>query len=245
MKSFKNFFESIEITKQTVKRIYDNFNQKYFNNALPRDIKIKISKSKSFLGKAEALYNKTTGEIKIKGLKISTFYDLEEVDLMGIIMHEMVHLEQYTLGNVYDIGKGGRGGHGIRFKARVNELQKIVDFQISDDGQETRNIKPNKASKSLMDVILIHKTKRNAYTVATFKKGFISKNLADIQKRMDYYAKGTEWKIFLIQSDSHIIQEFTATRKLSRATFYILKNELAEELLKNGKVIFKIDAKFI
>lgn len=114
-KSLVNYFEVVEWMRHN----YVIFNSLYFDNLLPPDnmmIFEPIIKSVNYLGKA---YNCNSGFVSVKDpmkIRLNFNYDIVELEWKNVLLHEMIHIWEYTLGY--------KGGHGKLFKRKMNEINK-------------------------------------------------------------------------------------------------------------------------
>lgn len=141
MKSLKTFLNkntSFFPTKKWMEEIYDDFNKKYFKNKLPK-IQLTIQDHiSSFWKDTYAITNfspdsanKTVKDLEIR---LMTFHKgLNERDWQEIMIHEMVHVDDYVTndkfyskpfyqrGQDYNDSKEGHTGY---FEKKAEELNK-------------------------------------------------------------------------------------------------------------------------
>ena len=98
-------------TVAELQNLFNEFNSCYFNNELPV-ISIKLCSSKSYAG----IFMQPRGTKRQAHIKISTFYKFPNIEIENTLVHEMVHLWQYT--NNY------KDWHGDSFKRRAAEINK-------------------------------------------------------------------------------------------------------------------------
>ena len=104
-----------------VKERYNVYNGLLFDNILPQPDKgiifiVTNSKKIKSLGSAYP-----TSPYKIR---INFRYDLSEIEWTNILLHEMIHIWQFTLGY--------KCGHGKTFNSKVKEFNKYgCDIQVS------------------------------------------------------------------------------------------------------------------
>lgn len=106
-KTLVNYFE----VQEWIRTHYAKYNSIFFENILPPVDKIilePIIKKVGYLGMA---YN--TMPMKIR---INFIYDMVEIEWKNVLLHEMIHIWQYTMGY--------SGGHGKTFKNKMREINK-------------------------------------------------------------------------------------------------------------------------
>ena len=114
-KTIINYFD----IQQWMKSNYVKFNVLYFDNILPpvdRMIFEPIIKNVSYLGCA---YNNKLGyatkTLPFK-IRLNFVYDMGPIEWQNVLLHEMIHIWQYTVGY--------KGGHGKSFKMKMKEINK-------------------------------------------------------------------------------------------------------------------------
>lgn len=121
-KSIKNYFE----VQEWMKSNYLTFNALFFDNILPpEDMMIfePVIKKVNYIGCA---YNNSLGfpsrEYPFK-IRLNFIYDLNETEWQNVLLHEMIHIWQYTMGYA--------SGHGKKFKLKAKEINKIGGWGIT------------------------------------------------------------------------------------------------------------------
>lgn len=79
-----------------IKEKYQEFNAKYFGGQLP-NIAFKTSNDKKRWGYASYRFNLSSGELTPVSITISNYYDSPEEVKVNTLLHEMIHIEDYTL----------------------------------------------------------------------------------------------------------------------------------------------------
>lgn len=121
-KALRNYNE----VQEWIKSNYLIFNALFFDNMLPpAEMMIfePIIKNVSYLGCA---YNNDlrfpSKEYPFK-IRINFVYDLNEIEWKNVLLHEMIHIWQYT--------NGYKGGHGKLFKKKAKEINEIGGWGIT------------------------------------------------------------------------------------------------------------------
>ena len=121
------------VTVDWIGRNYKKFNKMYFNNKLP-DISFKVSRSKDTWGYASFKYvyeGRILKTIKPTCITISNYYDSPEEVKLTTLLHEMIHIEDYTFFPEHYVKYGRRrsghsyDAHGYWFK---NECKRLKEF---------------------------------------------------------------------------------------------------------------------
>ena len=106
-KSLVNYFEVQEWMKEN----YIKYNSMFFDNILPPVNKMIfeiVIKKVNYLGMA---YNTQPRKIRLNFI-----YDMVELEWKNVLLHEMIHIWEYTMGYT--------GGHGKLFKSKMKEINK-------------------------------------------------------------------------------------------------------------------------
>ena len=115
------------VTKSWIENNYSKYNDLYFGGVLP-NIEFKISRSKKTWGYAAYRYNLLTNEVTPVSITISNYFDSPEEVKLTTLLHEMIHIYDYTVNPKHFISKGRKvkyDAHGSWFKneaARIYEL---------------------------------------------------------------------------------------------------------------------------
>ena len=112
-KTLKNYDE----VKQWMTNQYSKFNGLYFDNMLPQKDMIifePVIKKVSYAGCAYDNDVKfPSSEFPYK-IRLNFIYDMPEIEWQNVLLHEMIHIWQYTCG--YE------GGHGKTFRMKAKEI---------------------------------------------------------------------------------------------------------------------------
>lgn len=114
------------VTISWMKKNYDKYNTLYFNGKLP-EIDFKISRSKKTWGYASYRWFRT-GIVKPLDITMSNYYDSPEEVKLTTLLHEMIHIYDYTI-NPHHYVRNGRkvryDAHGWWFKSECDRLKKF------------------------------------------------------------------------------------------------------------------------
>lgn len=121
-KSLRNYYE----VQEWMKTNYIMFNALFFDNILPQENMIifePIIKKVSYLGCAYSnKFNFPSEEFPFK-IRLNFIYDLNEVEWQNVLLHEMIHIWEYTMGY--------NGGHGKLFRMKAKEINDIGGWGIT------------------------------------------------------------------------------------------------------------------
>lgn len=104
----------MKVTKSWIKSNFKKFNALYFGKKLPTPSFLIIN-SKSCWGQCGIKYSKAFGNIYC--IRISNYYDREEFDFQNTLLHEMIHLHFYSIGDIEE-------RHGMKFREMALALNK-------------------------------------------------------------------------------------------------------------------------
>ena len=138
--------ETFLVTKQWILENYKKYNKKYWNNELPLNIEVGISRSKNTFGYAKCAF--TNGKANKIQLYISNYYELNEHSRLNTLLHEMIHIADYVKFPEHYINRKyvKYDSHGPEFflkeAARINkdgwsitrykEKSELVDCKLSE-----------------------------------------------------------------------------------------------------------------
>ena len=124
------------VTTSWIAKNYNKFNKAYFYGMLP-PISFKISRARNTWGYASFRYDFVNSTIIPEAITLSNYYDSPEDVKIQTLLHEMIHIADYTLHPEHFIrnGKKVRGNyydpHGYWFRAEANRIQKESGYQIA------------------------------------------------------------------------------------------------------------------
>lgn len=240
--SIRRMFEAAGIKdKVDLRREYNKFNAKYFNGELP-NIKLTWSKTKSAGGQAVGLWNKLTGVIIPKEIKISTFLEMDRDRFDKIMLHEMVHIWQYVNG----INEREKRGHGRTFQQKAKEIgnkagiiipltEDISGMEVSEDVKATQYV-----------VVLWERNGQKRMSM--FMRGGFDKNRTNIEKYFQGLASiSTDFIAKFYTTQEKGLMKLQAMRgRIPRSGVLFFTNvdaSLIDAIRKNGRLIGEIKKK--
>lgn len=215
-----------------LKKYYTQFNRKYFGGSLG-DYPIQWKTLKNMGAKVEirGVRNKPS-TFEVQRIVFSDFTEFEsEEEILGILLHEMIHVE-FAENGTRDIG----GMHGVIFNSRRKELEKLSGIEIPKEEEiSDKSVSSNVKGKPTLAIILFHK-QDNKYSLQTYnikvKDDIISKYQTLPEKWLEKY------KIYFIDSDNPNLQKYKIRRKFpKRFSTYPLKKDFALELIQDDIIL--------
>lgn len=121
----------IRLTKNKIKEIFEECNQKYFNNQIKTpEIFDTWTPTIKCVGWVRAVWDKRNHRNKV-ALHISSKYNWTEENLRNVILHEMIHLDiKDYLKPLNFWQRLFRLDHDKRFHKRMKELNKEFNLNI-------------------------------------------------------------------------------------------------------------------
>jgi hypothetical protein len=216
---------------QNLRTIYDESNKKYFGNALP---KIKVGwdgRLKRAIGRARVKYVRggfgVKPEINIGslGISLSKSFDLSYNDTVAVMLHEMVHIQLYTNGN---LGKH----HGTSlFDGQIIRLRKEIGINVPMKESSFKTSPKAVATEGYLAII--HTS--GGLGLSVYSNPFIKKNwrgLGEFLKR--FIPSGKVRKMELWKVKHQVIKNSTKKRSLKRISWTGLSNQEADSIRKSG-----------
>lgn len=128
-------------TVEWIKKTYEGFNDLLWDGKLPHNLKFSINNSRKTWGYASYRFNTWEGWVKATEITVSNFFDSPEEVKTGVLIHEMIHIADYSFHPEHFIRNGrkvsGReyDAHGYRFflpeMNRVNQILKEYGYNIT------------------------------------------------------------------------------------------------------------------
>lgn len=115
------------VTKSWIQKNYQKFNNLFWNGNLP-NIEFKISRSRKTWGYAAYNYDYYNSTIYPVSITMSNYYDSPEQVKQQTLLHEMIHIADYTFHPEHFIKNGRRisrryyDAHGWWFKTEANRI---------------------------------------------------------------------------------------------------------------------------
>lgn len=170
------------VTVDWIKKNYKKFNKMYFENKLP-NIEFKVSRAKDTWGYASFKYvyeNKILKTIQPTCITISNYYDSPEEVKLTTLLHEMIHIEDYTLCPEHYVRYGRRrsghsyDAHGWWFKSECErlkefgwEIEKYVTKEEISVSELSSSAKNNLAKKKDEALACIVSSEKMIYIIKT------------------------------------------------------------------------------
>ena len=120
------------VTKSWIENNYKKYNNLYFGGILP-NIEFKISRSKKTWGYAAYNYNLFTNKVIPFSITISNYFDSPEEVKLTTLLHEMIHIYDYTVNPTHFVNNGRKvkyDAHGHWFKNEAARIYKLSGFDI-------------------------------------------------------------------------------------------------------------------
>ena len=234
----------------TARWIYDNyskFNNLYFGGLLP-NITFKITRSSKTWGYAEYRYDYNNSTIIPVCIAISNYFDSPENVKLNTLLHEMIHIADYTFHPEHYIRNGKKinghhyNPHGYFFKDEANRLKEFgweIERYVTEEEKAVSTLSVR--SKQCLDN---KKNKALACVVETPSRAFVFKtdinqeiNVLSTIKRIGYRS----WRRFFYGEDITNISfyktsnEIFATKRSCnhKLTGKNMRKELLEDYLKS------------
>ena len=114
------------VTIRWMSENYNKYNNLYFGGKLPV-IEFKISRSKKTWGYAEYKFSRSKNTVRATSITMSNYYDAPEDVKLTTLLHEMIHVEDYTLNPHHFVRNGQKchyDAHGWWFRKEAARLKK-------------------------------------------------------------------------------------------------------------------------
>ena len=234
MISFKKYITEDEslvnprLLTPSLKSRYHKFNIELFNNKLPEiPVEFKALK-KTVRGEAIVRYNKKTNEIVTGSLMIYITPTIKMNDsiLNGILVHEMIHVYEYVTGRLHR-------GHDSFFSAKVDELQKKVDFNIMPAVYRNDDVEFSGEAKAREVLCLVIRRKTGNSIYILFRPAVSVDLLKDYGLR---WKKSDEDIVEIYKGSTQLASEVTVRNGINRGiSAYIITPEIDQKIIKDLK----------
>ena len=191
------------VTVQWIEKNYIKFNDEYFGGRLPM-IKFKVSRAKHTWGYASYIRDYRNSTIIPECITISNYYDSPEEVKMTTLLHEMIHIEDYTFhpehymrngrkitGHVYD-------AHGWWFKEECKRLKKYgwdIEKYVTEEEKSVSTL-----SKRAKENLKNKKINALACVITSSTMAFVIKTdvgkITEVKKSINRIGE-RNWNIFL------------------------------------------------
>lgn len=185
-------------TVEWIKKTYEGFNDLLWDGKLPHNLKFLINNSQRTWGYASYRFNTREGWVKPIAITVSNFFDSPEDVKTGVLIHEMIHIADYSFHPEHFIRNGrkvsGReyDAHGYRFflpeMNRVNQILKEYGYNITVSPNVTA---AEQAASSLSD--------RQQEILNSKKKGGMHVFIGHLAK----YDRNGDWLRAYVQNSSY------------------------------------------
>jgi len=124
------------VTLSWISKNYSKFNNLYFDGKLP-NVKFKISRSRNTWGYAGFRYDFIRNTVIPEILVISNYYDSPEEVKIQTLLHEMIHIADYTFHPEHFVRNGRRvsghyyDAHGYWFMKEAKRIEKLSGYSIA------------------------------------------------------------------------------------------------------------------
>lgn len=125
------------VTTSWIEKNYNKFNNLYWNGLLP-NIKFKTSRAKHTWGCAYYRYDFANDTIIPTMITVSNYYDSDEVVKIQTLLHEMIHIADYTfhpehyIRNHRKVTAREYDAHGYYFRGEAARLSRESGYKITN-----------------------------------------------------------------------------------------------------------------
>lgn len=251
----KKYFQENKLSEEGNNNVPLNkpFITKWFN-ALNSDLfggvlvipPLKFSKSKRFIA---TVYADPTplidGTYLIKSLEFSKVYELPMDVFMGILVHEMIHIELLQHRGIVS----GKDGHGVEFEARRKELNRITDYHIPKTESVDLKVVPIKGKN--WDVVLIEDDySGGSYDAIVYKGGYLNQKSDALRKYFEHRIKysqdrGRPISVIAYNTDYPQVHPYPVSRGFPKNKYKGLRlfkfpKPLGDYIKENGTILFSL-----
>ena len=215
------------VTENWIKKNYNKFNQELWNGMLP-NIELKVSRAKHNWGCAYFRYDWPNSTIVPQKITISNYYDSPENVKIQTLLHEMIHIADYTFHPEHYIKNGrkvsGRqyDAHGYWFNVEAKRISKESGYSVTNrvTKEEQSCSKLSDNSKKLLKL----KNDHSLVCAVTGENGRI------------FYFKTDIYKVKTVKHTLPLIRWYEID-KIKSVKFYTFDNPRLSEARSCGKSI--------
>jgi hypothetical protein len=238
------------VTIAWIEKNYKKFNKMYWDNKLP-DIEFKVSRSRNTWGYAAFRYNYAKSTITPTSITLSNYYDSPENVKINTLLHEMIHIADYTFHPEHFIRNGRRvsghhyDAHGYWFQSEAKRIEKFgwtISKHVTNEEQKISKLSEHseKCLTRKKDVALICVIRGTSGMNFYFKTDIYKvKDVKATIKRYNFYYIGEVRKIEFYTFDDEKLAVKRSCGKNLRGWF--LNNE---KMLKKLESIKATTVKF-
>lgn len=228
--------DTVDRRNFNIEKEYAYLNRLLFNNELPKNLKLSWIKSKVKFGLAKAKME--NGQAVPTEINLSDFFEVTYEQMMGILVHEMVHtyLQQNQLFN-------DKYPHDHVFSKKVDDINRSgkVNFKVPPT-ESIEFIPKGKQSKTVLALCQYKNNKPYGIVVLSIR-------LADEMKTIlgafpeGWFQAGN--KVEAWETNHPDLSNYPEARKamgMSKwKTYGLLYPTLFDEIEKNGKLLWVVD----
>ena len=240
-----------------IKENYFKYNKIAFDGKLPTNIKFSASKAlKRSCGQASCIMHFDTGTISDIRLSIASSFDNDEDSHLCTLLHEMIHIEDYTFhpehylmekpnGNGYVIVKN-YDAHGVWFLReckRINDMNlikfKISQFQEYEERKNEVDVREYKTRVCLLNTKTNDPSKVWAF-LKTNENGMKSQ-ISLVESNMYYFKKDLVKIEWYKQSDDKVgsLSPLPTKTKFKDYAYKMSDSERDKFIEKHGLILLK------
>ena len=194
------------VTVAWIEKNYKKFNKMMWDNKLP-DIEFKVSRSRNTWGYAAFRYNYAKSTITPTSITLSNYYDSPEDVKLNTLLHEMIHIADYTFHPEHFIKNGRRvsghsyDAHGYWFLAEAKRIEKfgwVITKHVSKEDQKVSklSVRSKECVERKKDVALLCVLRGSTGINFYFKTDiYKAKMIPSTIKRYNFYYIGEVKKI--------------------------------------------------
>lgn len=154
------------VTTSWMKKHYDEFNNMYFGGMLP-NIEFKTSRQKTTWGYAAYRLSQIDSTVIPLAITLSNYYDSPEEVKLTTLLHEMIHIYDYTVNPHHFVCNGRKtkyDAHGWWFKnecARIGKFGWDIEKYVTEEAkscselsENSKRLQKNKEENALVCVVV-------------------------------------------------------------------------------------------
>jgi len=215
------------ITKQWIEKNYNKFNKELFGNLLP-NIEFKVNHSRNSWGFASFKYDYKNDTIIPLAITLSNYYDSPEKVKLNTLLHEMIHIADYTFHPEHFIKNHRRvsghryDAHGWWFQNEAKRIEKfgwIITKHVTNDEKTVSKLseRSKKCLERKKDIALVCVLRGTTGTNFLFKTDINKvKMIYTTIKRYNFYFIGNVRKIeFYTFDDDKLASMRSCGKKLA------------------------------
>ena len=216
------------------KKMYDEFNTKYFEDKLPKDLPIELKSMKGIGGAAWRELERSTGTQRPTKIQITTRFKRDPLDFAKILLHEMIHIWFYALyPNTRDYKRvfaGADGGHNHVFMKKLEDISKASGIEVPRR-DELENVELLKKVTKPFHYLLIDKGQfRGIIVAAESVMPCIERTLAAY-----FFLRDKSIGMYYGTSKNEKLANYTMKRTCKNISSYVLKDEDFDMFMKDAK----------